>query len=454
MSVRILVSWRPPDGLMADEYRVYQRAAGQDDGWVLEGSTVATQWEARVPASWQAREYAVAAVVGGVEMPLDDWSTATIQPSATAALDVPDDVSDFTVVQVDGHIEARWTPIDDPRLSYYEIRKGSTAGAARHVAKVRAPADFARFGWEGTGSTTYLIAAFHESGRRSANWASATLTVEEDGNYVVQGSHDESGGGFAGTKSGTEVNGGNLEPELFTSVYTNYTDVYTDYTHPGWMPLVPDGTYVTDAQDAGAVVEEKVEVTLAISLVDIETDYTDWTIDLHPLPTDSDSPEIDDPGPLAEYMGDGTLTNGIPVVVEIDTTPDDPASSPTWDGWRTWVPGSIYRYRGVRLRLRWDIKIPWLYPRVTSFSWRRLRLNRKDEGVVTVSGTGGTTITFRSGFFTEAPTVSLTAVAAGGAVIATIVSGSVDANDCQCQIFDDANNELSSGDVHWSAFGV
>lgn len=454
---RIEVDWTPTGDGSADEFNVYYRAVGVPT-WEPVGTTRASSLEFDVAKTWDTLEIGIAPVVQGIEAHEEDWTITDIRPSSLVDFDAPPDLVNFACVQ-DGHfIIARWDKVADPDGSYVEIRDGSSWDSA--IVAFRAPVEglSCRFGWMASGSTTYAAKVVDQHGQYSATALTATVVVQSGTYWPVQGTHDEDAGGYAGTKTDVEVVSTNLQPEALPAAYTGWTNTYTTYTHPWWWSFIPGGTYVTDAQDAGAVVDEKLDIDITHAAVDTTPAYTEWRGQLHPQFDDTENtPTALDPGEPGVYEAihyDGGLVAGVDIGLEIDTTPDDPAAAPTWDGWRKWLPGGIYRYRGVRLRVTFNMPWPFIYPRFTGFTWYRRRLNRKQETTGTTDGSGNFDWTYEEAF-TTAPVLSLGPLESGAGTTPGMRIISVTATTCRVKMFDTTDgSNMTSETVHIIAAGV
>lgn len=443
---RLEIAWTPVEDNLATAYNVYYRrktdAAG---GWMRLASGVVEPVYLNAATTYETTQIAVAPIVGGIEANEEDWSLTEYTPASLDDLTVPDDVANFSVGQLGNLIACRWDAVS-PLPHHYEIRYGSTWNTAVVMQKPPGTATSASFGWGTTGAQTYLIRAVDATGQRSASSDSGALTVVQDSYEVTAATTDEHSGGYTGTKSGTEVSGGNLYLEKAPSLAQGWTDVANTYTWPPMFPHVSTGTYVTAAQDAGAVVEEKVDVALTFAAESASAVASDWSMIVRPAGNISAESRTT----LDRIHAQESLVDGYEYDIEIDTTPDDPAGAPTWDGYRPWVPEATYRYRGVRLRItlisRW---LEWV--RLTAFTWKRKKLNRKDEKSVTVSAIGGTAVTWSTSF-TSAPKVTASAVYAGWPLMVTVES--VTTSGCDIRIWDAGGVERDAGTVYVLAMGT
>lgn len=444
------LTWESPEGVAVEEYVVRKKHPDSEGATWLDvpgGSTRSTSLMVRDLFGRERVEFGIAPIVAGLEAPERDWTILSVVPDDTSDFDAPENVGAFLCSQVGSQIVARWTAPTSPFLDYIEIRMGTSWEAGVVMTQVSATDALATFGWWGAGETTFYAKFFTIHGLESATANSSTITIVADGEWPVQGTHDEHGGSWGGTLTGTETSGGNLQITDYLGVLDNWTGNLVDYTGPLFGTNDGSGTYITAAQDAGATVEEAVEVNATWTLVTPSLTLDDYLAPLTPHP-ESD-PDPDDAGSYQFIFLDETLRDGVALDVAIDTTPDS-GGSPTWDGFRRWVPGAIYTYRQVRLRITLTMPFPLFNISVTGFTWKRRRKNFKDEGSVSVSGTGGTAITFDAPF-TVAPQVTASADSSS-ALIVTV--DSITTSGANLFVFNAAGTEQGSGTLRWIAAGV
>lgn len=149
--------------------------------------------------------------------------------------------------------------------------------------------------------------------------------------------------------------------------------------------------------------------------------------------------------------GDGTYLGELPILVEIDTTPDA-GGTPTWDGFRRYVPG-VYTFRQYRFRLTlWGTGLHYVLIDTLQFVHRKR--NKKAEGVEAVAGTPGpTAITFPSGLFVDAPTVVCTVKDAAGTEFVAQVTD-ITTSGANLRAYDAAGTEVFTGHIYWAALGT
>lgn len=439
-AVRAEISITPPEGSVIDAYAVYWRPAGSTGPWAPRGYSAVERITLDDLPTQGRYEFAVAPIVAGLEASSERWTIVDWSPESTEDFTAPAVPGNFRAGQEGASVVLAWDQAQDPYISHVEIRMGGAAWIdGIEVARVPYPGTSVRVGTWWTGSQTYRARTVSHQGLVSTD-VSATLDVEADSYAPVQATVDEDGGGFASTKSGTEVSSSKLRITKLPTTEAGFTSAESGYTTGEYLPHVGTGTYVTAWQDRGAVVRERVEVQCAFARESGTIIESMCTV-----------PErlAADPGALS--IGDRLLETGVPTAgssigVEIDTAQD---GVPTSDGWRVWVPGTVYLFRQYRLRFTLS-SIGFHSLEISTLKHRGRRLNRKDEVAVTVSGTGGTAVSFTTPF-TAAPKVTATVI---GTTARSAVVSSVTASGCDVRIFDDTGAEQSSGTVHVHALGV
>lgn len=434
----------PPQGLAADRANIYKRA-GRDDPWVLVRRVDVAEPFTLDLTEGPGAEIAAAFVVAGREQPEELWARTAISTASTSELTTIESVPDFVVSQDGPDIVARWTASDHPYIDHYELSTGADIAQRVVWARVPWPGTEYRMGWWGTGSTKFFLVAVSAQGQRSTQ-LEFTLTIVAEPMVVEQASVDEHGGGFTGTKANVEVSSGDLRIAAVPAANA-ITTAANLLTWPLWGAFVGSGTYVTAWQDVGAVVREKIQIDATFDDDTVVPAASDPMPPIEPRWENGTALRPGHPSLLRHVDGAFALLTDYGVKIEIDTAQD---GTPTPDGFRLWVPGSWYTYQQVRLRV--TLSMPWCYatPKITSFTWRRLRRNLKDEGEASIVGTGGTTVVFAQPF-SVAPQVVASVVGANGWVAQ---ANNITATGCDVRAYNPAGTEQGTATVHWHALGV
>lgn len=242
------------------------------------------------------------------------------------ATDSPDDVTGFTV-NINGQTaHLTWDAVGNIDLSHYRIKfspdvagDATWASSVDLILKVSAPA---------TSITvpalvgTYLIKAVDFGGRESTNEALVISTIAElEGRNVVATLAEEPD--FLGAGTGVGATGTSIRLSGADSIddWDNMDDV--DNADIGEHGLVNSGTYsFFNSLDLGEVYTSKITADIEVYGVNI-FDNMDFWINFD-LIEDFDSAV--DPSTYA-------------VQLQVRTTNDDPAGSPTWSVWKNFVIG-------------------------------------------------------------------------------------------------------------------
>jgi hypothetical protein len=440
------VTLSEPAGTVFEGANLYYREKDAElQEWLPLASTAVPR--VRVPAAPSTGKYeiGVAPLRQGVEAAEDAWVVVPWEPAQQIAdFDDPPAVGNSRAGQDGNQVLIQWDPVVVEHLDHYEVRYAGAAGTwntSPLVARVKAPLTSLVTGVWWSGTQTYLIRAVTAHGKKSATDGTATLDVESESYEPIQGTVDEDGGGFTGTKTNTEVSGGALQIVELPATAGGWTNASSTYMQASYLRHMGSGTYVTAAVDAGVVVRERVEIQLVSAPEGgtITSEMADW-------PVREDGLDPGEAGIGDRITDDAYDLDGPGLVIEIDTAQD---GVPTWDGWRRWVPGAVYKYQQVRLRFTLSSITPRNFE-IATLKWRRRRLNRKDEQVATVVGTGGTTVTWTTPF-TAAPKVVATVIA-NTDLHATI--DTITATTCKVYVFNSLGVEQGSATVHVQALGV
>lgn len=448
------IAWVPdPAGTaIIDGYQVW-RDASPDSPMTLLGTTKANTMDVELPNAPVRVGITVVPLVGNVPVQEEFWKRLDLVANSADDFDVPNNVADFQVTQAGTRLVFTWTDDPSPHIARYEIREGSNWRLGRFVGSALPGQQRLEVGWASSGSLNFVCSAITNQGLESATAALATTTARQDPNWMRVGSVDESGGGFAGTKTNTTVVTGALQPTSLPADYANWTADYTTYTQPWWWTVMDAAVYESAVLDAGLVVQEMPEVELALDTIEnTPASYADLLAPLYPEQDDTgDYVTIGTPQTWERVYYDGGLKDPLPLRIEISTTQTDPSGSPVWTSWALWVPGAEYKYWGVKFRLLFNTFWPYIFGEIQTLKFHRRRLNLKDEQTVVIGGTGGTSVSFTQPF-TQAPVVPAPNVAGSAANFA--VAYSISKTGCTIRAYAHDGVELGSGTVHVAAFGV
>tara|TARA_R100000773_G_scaffold11882_1_gene10972 strand:+ start:12492 stop:15371 length:2880 start_codon:yes stop_codon:yes gene_type:complete len=324
----------------------------------------------------------------------------SVTQQITASLDLPADVTNFSVNIIGKEAHLSWTPVPDLDLSHYIVRHSdATSGAAFNTSrtlakKVSRPANTVIVP---AITGTYLIKSVDKGGRESRN-ATATIAIinEIDPGNVVQTLTENPT--FSGTKSDVAVSDGALvlaTTLLFDSATGNFDDL-DGLFDGGGSTVDNEGTYdFATVVDLGSKFTSRVTSKVEISRVDYVNVFDDAAglFDAREGFFDGDT----------SSFGDTNAT------LQIATTDDDPSGSPTFTDFREFVVGE-YSARAFKFRAVLNSNDTSASPKVETLQVTVDMPDRFEHGNDIASGTdaGGKTVTF-SPAFSSLENVAITA---------------------------------------------
>ena len=310
-------------------------------------------------------------------------SFATATHEVVGKTDIPSDVTNLSVNIIGKEAHLSWTPITDLDLSHYLVRHSSaTSGAtfttARTIAsKISRPANTAVVP---ALTGTYLIKSFDKGGRESRNAAQSVVTIDtiEAGNLVSTITENPT---FAGTKTDTIVVGNSLILETsnnFDSLAGLFDDAEGLFDGGG-SNVDNEGFYNFVGVDGDASIDLGSKFTSRVTskFVVNRTDYVNLFDDAG---GNFDSRE-------GFFDGDPNEFGDTNAKLQIATTNDDPASSPTYTDFRDFVVGE-YTFRAAKFRAVLTSKDTSATPRVDTLEVTIDMPDRLTHGNDISSGTG------------------------------------------------------------------
>jgi len=314
----------------------------------------------------------------------------SVTQQITASLDLPADVTNFSVNIIGKEAHLTWTPVADLDLSHYIIRHSTaTSGAAFNTSrtlakKVSRPANTVIVP---AITGTYLIKSVDKGGRESRN-ATATIAIIneiEAGNVVQTVTENPS---FAGTKSDVVVVDDALiltTTTLFDSATGNFDDLEGLFDGGG-STVDNEGTYdFATVVDLGSKFTSRVTSRVVINRLD----YVGLFEDAAGL---FDARE-------GFFDGDTSSFGDTNATLQIATTDDDPSGSPTFTDFREFVVGE-YSARALKFRAVLNSNDTSASPKVETLQVVVDMPDRFAHGNDLASGTdsGGKTVTFSPAF--------------------------------------------------------
>ncbi len=385
----ILVAWSLPTGAFAAGYEIYRR---DDSGaWVLEAVQPTAAYAFENVARGRTLEVAVLAVAtNGAKRTVSQAGSA----SYTMIVPPPPDVADFAIlVATSGDTaSATWAAGGSDLIRNYVVRWCSdTSGTVEWGGMVPLGASVSHPGTSVSlpaMSGTYAIKAVDFDGVESVNAARVVTTVPGALGINLVEQVDEAPG-FAGGHAGTAVIDGKLLLES--------ADTLAEWTSLGAVVnlalgvggFTATGTYdFANVVDLGASYVSRVTLDLAVAGNNFRTTLADWT-------------RLDQVERL-----DGAAPSTWGARLEISTTGDDPAGSPTWSAWNGFTVGN-YAARAFRFRLILTSNNTGVTPEVTALSVTVDMPDRIERASAVASPAAGKSVTYSTPFRTV-PTVGVT----------------------------------------------
>jgi hypothetical protein len=290
-------------------------------------------------ATYNVRARAVNAI--GVR---SDWATRNYQVVGKTA--PPSDVTGLSINSIGGSSIMSWTPVPDLDLSHYKVRYSiETTGASYQnaidlVDKISRPGNSVIVpSLEGT----YFVKAVDKLGLVSVNPATVVLLTSiasvEALNVVETVTEHPA---FAGAKTRTVKTGDGVDV---------WVQLDTSMSFDSMTGLFDSGVGLFDG--GGGTIESDGYYDFA-SYVDLTDKYTSRVIasirneriDFINL-FDSVLGDFDDRS--GDFDGDVTAFDDTNVQLQIATTDDDPAGTPTWSNWKPFFVGD-YSARALKFR--------------------------------------------------------------------------------------------------------
>ena len=257
----------------------------------------------------------------------------------------------------------------------------------------------------------YLIKHIDSSGNACAEPAQLLNSfVGPDFNAIATITEDPT---FAGTKTDCSVVGSNLELDALATSMTYLFDNDIDLGSVENIRLVPRLT---------ALITDGVTVVADYALISAVTRFS---------------------GPIVDAS----------VVFEVRHTDDDPAGTPTWSDWETFIIGN-YRHRGFQFRITGTVAVTEYTISISELSLVADKADVYKRGTSTSSAGGDTTVTFDTPFYggignTDIPYVGFMVV--GGEKGESLVVSSITKSDFTYSVYHGGHRQAE--DITWQAVG-
>ena len=330
-----------------------------------------------------------------------NWVTGTHQVVGKTA--PPEDVTNFAGNVVAGALALTWTPVGDLDLSHYRLRYTSeTTGVTYQnsttlVDKIPRPGNSivvpARTG-------TYFIKAVDKLGNASVNPTTLVVSTNIAGvedlvtiNTIEE--HPEWNGTFDDVVEideddalvlGTSIN--------FDGKAGNFDAAAGLFDGGGGVVDSLGYYYFGNSFDFGAVYTTRVTVTGSVSRIDYVNTFDEAT-------------ELFDQR-SGDFDGDPNAFDNHDVQLEVRTTSDDPAGTPTWSSYQRFVVGD-YTARAMEFRLVLSTTNANSSPKVSAATVKAELSIRTEADDDITSGAGSYAVTFAQAF-NQPPAIGISAV--------------------------------------------
>jgi predicted phage tail protein len=361
----------PAIGLQV-QYRVQNAAS-----WVVVSNTALTQ-DTVIDDMVSGQTYDIRVRSVAANGQVSAWRNTSFTSVGVAV--PPEDVSGFSITVLDTTAYLSWLPVGDADLSHYVIKwSEDLIGATWSSAQVLVPRIDATSINVPALVGTYLIKAVDYSGSQSVNEVSVTNAISGilNMNVIATVTEDPS---FSGTKTDVIVVDGALELESLLTVddiadvdaVTNWDLLGNGYKSTGTY-------YFANDLDLGAVYTSRLTASVSVSGINRSTNVDSWL-------------NIDD---VADWDGVGASDWGIEL--QVRTTNDNPAGSPTWSDWQTFIVGD-YSARAFEWRIVLSTLVQGITPSVSALSVNIDMPDRLASDNDVVCPNTGLTVTFSPAF--------------------------------------------------------
>jgi hypothetical protein len=372
----------------ASQFEV-QFKKSSDSTWISLGVSSNVRFEAISieDGNYDVRARAISTLgVRGAWNTVPDWYVSIFAPP-------PANVTNFVGNVVGSTLHLTWEPVADLDLSHYKIRYSSlTSGAVYSnavdiVDKVARPANSVTVPAQ-TG--TYFIKAVDKVGGLSVTPTSFVVLVDsnnvEDFNAIVTLTEDPT---FAGTRDNVVVLTDETGDYLALDTVNKFDELAGDFDDAlglfdgGAGDIVPSGTYqFFNSIDLGDKYTSRVYPTF-------DVDYLDYVNDF-----DGASGLFD--SRAGEFDGDPDQFDTTSAKLQVRYTDNDPAGTPTWSAWQSFIVGDISA-RAMQFRVLMTSTSGTATPAVRALA-AQIDMPERVQAQSDIAFTGTTNITFPSAF--------------------------------------------------------
>ncbi|HBA86020.1 MAG TPA: hypothetical protein DCZ95_18195 [Verrucomicrobia bacterium] len=397
---RIFVTIAPRSGnIRVQTYRIRYRKLGEA-AWAqvdIEAESTSTAVINGVEEGYHYQIQAAAISYYGVR---SLWSSV-ISELVIGQTEPPDDVEDFAVniIGTDAHLS--WSPVENYDLSHYRIRwspslSGATWGTSVDIIK--------RVGKPATSKTapalvgTYMIKAVDFAGNESDSADAVSTSIARITGLNVVETFEQTHPAWSGTPDGTEESseyGGITIAAITSAGYTGAATVHDDSS----VEFSDEGGTAFDSADP---TETSIEVASGyyefasyVDLLGVFTSRLSASLTISGQDITADLYAMGDLYAAGNLYGaqDGQYS----VSLEVATTSDDPAGTPTWSAWKGFLVGD-YTARAYKFRAKLVSYEPNITPILEGFS---VSIDMPDRLVRFAAevGTSGARVAFSPAFY-------------------------------------------------------
>jgi hypothetical protein len=372
----------------ASQFEV-QFKKSSDSTWISLGVSSNVRFEAISieDGNYDVRARAISTLgVRGAWNTVPDWYVSIFAPP-------PANVTGFVGNVVGSTLHLTWEPVADLDLSHYKIRYSSlTSGAVYSnavdiVDKVARPANSVTVPAQ-TG--TYFIKAVDKVGGLSVTPTSFAVLVDsnnvEDFNAIVTLTEDPT---FTGDKDGVVLLSDETGAYLALDTSATFDETDGDFDDAlglfdgGFGTVLTSGTYqFFNSIDLGDKYTSRVYPTFNV-------DYLDYVNDF-----DGASGLFD--SRAGEFDGDPDQFDTTSAKLQVRYTDDDPAGTPTWSAWQSFIVGDISA-RAMQFRVLMTSSGGSATPAVRALA-AQIDMPERVQAQSDIAFTGTTNITFPSAF--------------------------------------------------------
>jgi len=392
----VTISWEASTDSRVVKYQLEARRPGGNNNYELVSITSGVGADVRptYDGLWGFRVRALD-VFGNVS-PYVTEDTVYLTINSTP----PPDVTDFDITPLGNTSELSWTAVNAVNLSHYEIRYNTAVVGATwntsQVLFVQVPKDatsvatLSRAGSFLIKAVTLATVDF-PSGVSSVNSTALSTSVDffQDFNFVVDvNEHPD----FLGSLDNVIVIDNTIQLDITGNDMDAVADIdAVDNIDLGMGTVIAEGTYTfNNSMDLGAVYTSRLSAAIDVAGNNLINSVDGWD-------------NVD-----AVLNVDGSEEGQWDIQLQVRTTDDDPAGTPTWTEWLNFSVGD-YNARAFEFRLKLFSFFSTVTPTVTSLTVTVDMPDSLRSGDNLVVAVNGSTITYSTPFRGASPAIGIAA---------------------------------------------